>query len=156
MKTRISGLPEGKYFICAGKGRAKTLLTSFDAALLDAGVGNYNLLKVSSILPEGFKEATKVELPEGSLLPIAYGAVSDFEDGKRITAAIAVGIPDRGVGVIMEYSGALPEDEAKEKVEAMAREALELRGVKVLEIKSKVVSTIVKGPTTVFAGVALW
>ncbi len=156
MPSRIYGLPEGKFFICAGKGRAGTLLTSFDAALLDAGVGNYNLLKVSSILPEGFEEVGRVDLPEGSLLPIAYGAVSDFEDGKRITAAIAVGIPDRGVGVIMEYSGSLPEDEAREKVESMAREALELRGVKIVEIKSKVVSAIVKGPTTVFAGVALW
>ncbi len=156
MPTRIFGLPEGKYLLCAGKGRASTLLTSFDAALLDAGVGNYNLIKVSSILPEGFKEVNRVELPEGSLLPIAYGAVSDFEDGKRITAAIAVGIPDRGVGVIMEYSGSLPEGEAREKVESMAREALELRGVKILEVKSKVVSAIVRGPTTVFAGVALW
>ncbi len=156
MPSRIYGLPEGKYLICAGKGRAGTLLTSFDAALLDAGVGNYNLIKVSSILPEGFEEVNKVDLPEGSLLPIAYGAVSDFEDGKRITAAIAVGIPEKGVGVIMEYSGSLPEDEAREKVEAMAREALELRGVGIVEIKSKVISTIVKGPTTVFAGVALW
>jgi len=156
MTTRIYGLPEGKFFITAGKGRANTLLNSFDAALLDAGVGNYNLIKVSSILPEGFVEVDSVDLPEGSLLPIAYGAVSEFEEGKRITAAIAVAIPDKGVGVIMEYSGDLPEEEARMKVETMAREAIEMRGARLVEIKSKVVSTVVKGPSTVFAGVALW
>jgi len=39
-----------KFYLNAGLGHGDYSLTSFDDALLNAGVGNYNLLKVSSIL----------------------------------------------------------------------------------------------------------
>ena len=46
----ILPLPK-QYFIVAGKGEGFTPLNAFDAALGDAGVGDLNLVKVSSIVP---------------------------------------------------------------------------------------------------------
>ena len=39
------------YTIVSGVGKGLTSLSAFDNALLNAGVGDYNLVKVSSILP---------------------------------------------------------------------------------------------------------
>lgn len=38
-------------YLATGTGEGPTLLAAFDAALLDAGVGDYNLLKLSSVIP---------------------------------------------------------------------------------------------------------
>jgi arginine decarboxylase len=42
-----------KFDLVVGSGEGATPLNSFDAALLDAGIGNLNLVRVSSILPPG-------------------------------------------------------------------------------------------------------
>jgi pyruvoyl-dependent arginine decarboxylase (PvlArgDC) len=58
-----------------GVGVSKKGLPSFDRALLEAGVGNYNLVRLSSILPAEHvwvhpKDIAK-HIPEGSLyLPL--------------------------------------------------------------------------------------
>ena len=39
--------------VCAGKGVGATRLSAFDAALWDAGIGDYNLIYLSSIIPVG-------------------------------------------------------------------------------------------------------
>ena len=42
-----------KFSLVVGHGEGDKKLTAFDAALLDAGIGNMNLLRVSSVLPPG-------------------------------------------------------------------------------------------------------
>ncbi len=42
-----------KLYVATGVGTATTLLSAFDKALLEAGVYNYNLIPLSSILPPG-------------------------------------------------------------------------------------------------------
>ena len=42
-----------KIYITTGTGTGPTSLAAFDAALLDAGVANYNLLPLSSVIPPG-------------------------------------------------------------------------------------------------------
>jgi len=65
--------------ISKGKGASENGLPSFDRALLDAGVGNYNLVRLSSILPAGCKwiDAKDIasHIKEGSLLPTAYSTM---------------------------------------------------------------------------------
>jgi len=39
--------------VTSGVGRGRTQLAALDAALFDAGIANYNLLHVTSIIPEG-------------------------------------------------------------------------------------------------------
>lgn len=48
------------YTMVSGVGYGKTKLTAFDNALQYAKVGDYNLIKVSSILPPKAKEANKI------------------------------------------------------------------------------------------------
>ncbi len=151
----LSGLR--RFWLGAGVGRGPYELVAFDRALRDAGVADYNLLKISSILPPGAEPAPEVDLPPGSLLPIAYGEYFSSEEGITISAAVAAGLPQEpeAVGVIMEVSGPLSEQEARRKAEEMARMALEDRGVGVREILLASASARVQGPTAVFAGVAL-
>ena len=45
--------------VSSGKGVGRTRLSAFDAALHAAGVGNFNLLRLSSVIPRG-SEVTEV------------------------------------------------------------------------------------------------
>lgn len=149
-----------RYKISAGIGRAKYRITSFDHALIEAGVGNYNLVRLSSIMPLGSQKSDSIGLPLGSLLPIAY-AVQTGASGV-ISAAVAVGYPkicdNSHCGVIMEYEGECSKEEAKRIVENMVREGFEKRGWELDWIESESVSADCsdEGYTTVFACVAEW
>jgi len=44
-----------KIYLASGLGNGPTKLAAFDAALNDAGVANYNLLRLSSVVPPGSK-----------------------------------------------------------------------------------------------------
>lgn len=146
------------YIIVTGYGKGRTHLNAFDAALHDAGISKYNLLKVSSILPPGAVEKKTIDLPAGALLPIAYGSIESSEEGTFITAGVAVAIPQRleDHGVIMEYSGYLSEEEAGQLLYQMAQDAMEMRKIPVKEIKVRTISRKVQGIVSVFAGVALF
>ncbi len=148
----------GNVYLCAGVGRGYTLLTAFDQALRKAGVGDYNLLKVSSILPPNARILKTIDIPKGSLLPIAYGTISSTNNGEIISAAVAVAIPvnEGDIGVIMEVSGYISEEKAREAVKKMAEEAMNYRSIQIKNILIKSASAIVEGPTSVFAGVAMW
>jgi arginine decarboxylase len=43
--------------VTTGTGEGPTPLAAFDAALLDAGVANYNLILLSSVIPAGASSA---------------------------------------------------------------------------------------------------
>ncbi|MCL1917586.1 MAG: arginine decarboxylase, pyruvoyl-dependent [Peptococcaceae bacterium] len=147
-----------KYFLTAASAEGKTELTAFDNSLLAAGVGNLNLLRVSSILPPGCELAADVSIPEGSLLPIAYGSIVSMNPGELIAAAVAVGIPVEGdrPGVIMEHSGVMSADEAKDYVTRMVEEAFAARETALAEIKVAGAEHRVKSVACAFAAVPLW
>ena len=50
------------FFFCSGSAEAVSPLNAFDAALLAAGIGNTNLVKISSIVPPGCEETTVPEV----------------------------------------------------------------------------------------------
>lgn len=147
-----------KYFLTAASAEGKTELTAFDNSLLAARVGNLNLLRVSSILPPRCELAADVSIPEGSLLPIAYGSIVSKEPGELIAAAVAVGLPadEDSPGVIMEHSGVMSADEAKAFVTKMVEEAFESRGVTLAGIRTAAVEHRVKSVACAFAAVPLW
>jgi arginine decarboxylase len=152
------------YTIISGIGFHYTKLGSFDQALLDADVGNYNLVKVSSILPAGCEERTPIELRHGSILYTAYTSLS-AEYGSIFSSAIAIGIPEHStdIGVIMEYSGFIDINNAKNLVVNMVDDAMRVRGIPLKSIVNKEVdSKLIKpgqvncGFISTFVGVALW
>lgn len=145
-----------KFTLVAGAGEGDTPLNAFDRALLAAGAGNVNLLKVSSILPPGAVYAEEIPLPAGALVPVAYGALTSATPGEIITAVVGVGIPEEGFGVIMEYSGRISRKEAEEKMRRMVTEAFEVRGLTLARYLVRAVEHRVVKTGAVFAGVILW
>jgi len=149
----------------AGYAYANTRLNAFDYALLNSGCGNYNLIRVSSILPPAAQMKEKISLPEGSLLPVAFAELTvdpSVEQENTISAAVAIGIPNdpSKVGVIMEHSGFGVEDTIRNAVLEMVDNAMEARGLSRTEYKTACYSTSCvaqKGQySTVFAYVAMF
>ena len=154
------GALTNKYYITCGNGYGATPLTSFDSALLRSGIANYNLVKISSILPAGSTECDCVSLKEGSILHTAYASLTSNQEGATISAAVGVAIPqdDSKVGVIMEYSAYCDKQEALDQIHLMLKEAMENRGYLIKEIKSVVSELIVPkdGYVTAFAALSIW
>ncbi len=146
-----------KFMLTAGTGEGKTSLTAFDAALFDAGVGNLNLVRVSSILPPKTHFYEKIEISPGSLVPTAYGSITSKNPGEIISVAVAVGIPEIDTyGVIMEYSGKFSQEEIEKRIRNMVVEAFKMRDLPLKEIKVCAVEHKVICCGSAFAGVVLW
>jgi arginine decarboxylase len=144
------------YTLAVGAADGVTPLNAFDNALLDAGIGNVNLLKVSSILPPGSKYVEAFQIPPGSLVPTAYGTVTSVVPGERIAAAVGVGLCRESFGVIMEYEGTGTRQEAEAEVARMLEAAFEQRQMKLDEVRIRGVDCQVKTIGSVVAAVVLW
>src|SRR5947209_18051515 len=114
----------------AGHAEGGTPRNAFDNALLVAGIGNINLIKISSILPP---DVPVIELPKiklGALIPTAYAAMTSETPGETIAAAVGYAIPDDPAknGVIMEFHGIASRAEAERQIHLMLDEAFRVRG----------------------------
>jgi arginine decarboxylase len=121
----------------AGHAEGGTTLNAFDNALLAAGIGNINLLKVSSILPP---DVPVVDLPKiklGALVPTAYAAITSETPGETIAAAVGYAVPDDPAknGVIMEFHGVASREEAERQIRAMLDEAFRVRGEMIADVR---------------------
>ncbi|HTY26397.1 MAG TPA: arginine decarboxylase, pyruvoyl-dependent [Desulfomonilaceae bacterium] len=147
-----------RFFITSGYGEASTELNAFDAALLNAGIGNTNLIKLSSILPPGCLEIEPYELPKGSMVPLAYGELTSSQPGTLISAAVAVGVPvdPSAPGLIMECNRIGAPEVCEQASREMVREGMEVvRGLRIREIRSISASLTVRKVGAVFAAVVL-
>ena len=146
------------YFITSGTSEGFTLLNAFDGALMNAGIGNTNLVRMSSICPPHTKEVFSVNLPHGALVPVAYGSITSDEPGQIIAAGVAIAFPEDEdhAGLIMEYSAKGSREVVEAKVRKMAEEGMKMRGKKVREIKSAATEHTVKEFGAAFAAVVLW
>ena len=122
-----------------GVGAGNNELTAFDKALLRAGIGNLNLIKVSSIIPPGAKvvkvEDCILDLPKGALIPAVYTQIISSTKGLTISSAIGVGIPKEleQNGMILEASIQGPSEKAETLVRQMIVEAFEAREMELAE-----------------------
>ena len=139
--------------ITAGKGHAKTLLSAFDAALKDAGVHNYNLIRLSSIVPPDTKiSVRKYETPPqeyGYRLYAVQAEIRSRESGKYIGAALGwYQFPDgRGLFVEHEETGETKkavESNLAENVRKSLSELCKHRGTHFNETLMLMKSSIVK------------
>lgn len=145
-----------KIKLVAGGAEGDARLTAFDKALLDAGIGNLNLIRVSSILPPNCRYEEDFPVPPGSLTPTAYGALMSDQPGQEIAAAIGVGFSYDEYGVIMEFAGFCSRKEAERQVVEMVREAFAARGKELKEVKVKAASRVVEKTAAVVAAAVLW
>lgn len=126
------------YFVVSGAGEDEiSHINSFDKALSDAGIANYNWVPVSSILPSNIVEDKTKTLPdEGSILFCVMSRVDGIR-GEQIKAGIAVaeGIDENNkrFGFVVEGSSKEGQFELRSllvnKLEVMAR----IRNMKILK-----------------------
>ena len=142
-----------------GHAEGITKLNSFDNALMDAGVGNTNLIRMSSIVPPHSKQVYSINLPHGALVPIAYAAITSSTPGENIAAGVACAYPEDPdhAALIMEYSAVGSADAIERQVRKMALTGMqEYRGMKVREVRSVAVEHKVLETGTAFACIVLW
>ncbi|WP_375424172.1 pyruvoyl-dependent arginine decarboxylase [uncultured Friedmanniella sp.] len=93
-----------------GHGHGPTTLAAFDAALLSAGVADFNLLRLSSVIPPGAR--VEVVTPDGQirgehgdLLYCVYACATADRPGTHAWAGIAWALrPDgSGAGLFVEH-----------------------------------------------------
>ena len=128
-----------KFFVTSGKAASRVSdLNAFDEALLNAGIGEQNLVYVSSILPIGVKQARRPELPMGAVTHCVLAQQRGGE-GEMISAGIAWGFRDDGYGGYvaeghMNGTGRALHEVLEWKMAEMAK----LRGVKFKSIDYKI------------------
>ena len=147
-----------KYFLAAGYGEGSSPLNAFDHALIKAGIGNTNLLRISSILPPGARELRPASLPYGALVPTAYADETSEVAGTMVAAAVACGVPaDPALpGVIMEHHLQGPEELCRQEVVRKVEEAFAIRGYRLAEVKAVSASGVVQKVGSAVAAVVLW
>ena len=146
------------YFFARGASEGYMPLNAFDGALMASGIGNTNLLKMSSIVPPGARLIDPVPIPYGALLPVAYASITSNIKGQTISAAVAAAFPgdETMPGLIMEYSATGPSEEIEKICCDMAVHGLEMRGLDVGRVESTAVSHSVENVGAAFASVVLW
>lgn len=113
--------------LARGTAEGTTPLNAFDNALLDAGVHNVNLVRVSSIVPKGARFGPLPDLPVGTVVPTVYTEAVSNLPGEMISACIGAGVGSEG-GVLMEYHHSGPADDAERVVGHMVEEGFARRG----------------------------
>ncbi|MEO0294792.1 MAG: arginine decarboxylase, pyruvoyl-dependent [candidate division WOR-3 bacterium] len=146
------------YFLTSGFGVGETKLLSFDRALRSAKIENYNLVKISSILPPGVEKKEKIDLVPSSILYIAYGYLISDKKGEIISAVCGVAIPEKekDIGIIMEWSSYEKKEKGIEEVKRMLETAMNDRGIRIKKIEIVSIERKVKDFTCVFAGCAIF
>jgi arginine decarboxylase len=146
------------YFLASGASEGFTSLNAFDGALLRAGIGDTNIVRMSSIVPPRCQLISPVPLPPGSLVPTAYASITSDVPGQIIASAVAVALPKEPhyPGLIMEHSGRGSKVEIEEMVRQMALEGMKLRKREIKELKSMAIEHKVQKVGATLAAVVLW
>ena len=75
------------FTIVSGVGKSKFALVAFDNALRDAGIGDYNIVKVSSILPANCEYSENISPMNGSIIYAAYSTIT-VEQGETVSTDV--------------------------------------------------------------------
>jgi len=141
----------------AGCAEGGTPLNAFDNALLAAGIGNVNLIKISSIVPPDVDIVPLPPIKPGALVPTAYAAITSDVPGETIAAAVGYALPEDRTrpGVIMEHHDRTDRRAAEAAVGVMLREALAVRGERIRDLRVVAVEHRVTRIGCALAAVAL-
>lgn len=116
--------------ISGGIGIGPTELSAFDQALVHAGVANFNLIYLSSVLPPNsdIKVSTKVKKPEGNWGDRLYVVMAQKRTSQRNQEAWAgigwIQDPKTKQGLLVEHEGNSEtevRDDIHHSLEALAR-----------------------------------
>ena len=134
--------------ITYGVGEGPTELSAFDRALFDAGIANYNLLELSSVIPEGAEiKVGKINWNQkeyGYRLYVVMSRHSEKAVGKEAWAGLGWLQDKTGKGLFVEHVGS-SENEIKELVENSLKRMQEYRKEKFGKINYKAAGIKCKG-----------
>ncbi len=139
-----------------GAAEGNTFLNAFDNALLEAKIGNYNLIKVSSVIPAKTMVKKLPQFEEGTLIPAVYSYITSSLPGEIVSAAVGVGFSTNSYGLIYEYAHRGSSKVAEEIVKKMIGEGFKKRGLKLEKIKIISSEHKVKRIGCATAAVVLW
>jgi len=112
-----------------GTATGPTKLSSYDAALAEAGVHNYNLVTLSSVIPAGPDIEVVGSAPElgppGEALEVVQSAAT-AAPGERAAAGIGWARSEAGPGIFYEVKGTNP-DTVREEIRAGLAAGRDLR-----------------------------
>lgn len=142
-----------KIAIVSGKDEGPTKLNAFDNALADAGIGDVNLIKVSSMLAGNAEVERLPKLKAGAMVNCVLSEITSNKTGDEIAAVIAVAIGEK-LGCVVETTGINKStndliDEAKMMVEYM----MDKRGVEIKDLIVESSTTTVEKTASVVASV---
>lgn len=120
-----------KMFFTKGVGKSIHKLESFELALRDAGIAQYNLVSVSSILPPGCKiisrEEGLKEMKPGQIVFLVIARIESNEPNRLLATSIGVSIPNdpEQYGYLSEYHDyGMTEEKAGDYAEDLAASML--------------------------------
>lgn len=100
-----------RMFFTRGVGKHQHALESFEAALRNAGIAHFNLVKVSSIFPPGCKIVSRrvglTRLVPGQIVYCVMAEARTNEPNRLVSAGIGLAVPASGekFGYISEHHG---------------------------------------------------
>ena len=123
-----------KVAIVSGKAEGPTKLNSFDNALLEAGIGDVNLIKVSSMLEKGTELKLLPKLKAGAMVNCVLATITSETKGDLISTVLAVAIGNN-LGCVVENSAINKSpEEAKLETEEMVKYMMDKRDEKINEL----------------------
>lgn len=113
-----------RIYVATGCGEGPTALAAFDAALQDAGVANYNLIPLSSVIPPGAEVVVAPYVPIGDdwgkRLYVVMAERRATQLGEEVWAGLGWVQQADGRGLLVEHYG-----DSQVGVEAAIRASLE-------------------------------
>ena len=142
-----------KIAIVSGSDEGPTKLNAFDNALTDVGIGDVNLIKVSSMLAGNAEISELPKLKAGAMVNCVLSEVTSDVPGEEITAVIAVAIGNE-LGCVVETTGTNKEaDDLIEEAKMMVEYMMEKRGVEIKDLIVECSTTTVSKTASVVASV---
>lgn len=125
-----------EFFVTKGKACSPiSELNAFDQALANARISHCNLVSVTSILPKGCVQRTRLEIPMGAITH-AIIARMNGSGGQNIGAAIAWSMEKNGRGgVVAETHGNMDERALLKAAEWKIIEMAKIRNIELDKIK---------------------
>ncbi len=123
--------------IASGTGTGPTTLAAFDSALNDAGIANYNLLRLSSVIPPESSIVQHQDTIEKSILPGGWGdrlyvvmAEQRVETPNEEAWAGIGWVQDKetGKGLFVEHEGG-SESKVRNDIEQSLASLMQTRGI---------------------------
>ncbi len=127
-----------EFFITSGKAVSPVSeLNAFDLALKRAGIGQCNLVCVSSILPKNCTEVEKHNIDAGAVT-FAVMARMDGDEGTTIGAGIAwAWARSKKYGLVAEAHGFMDKKALEETLEWKIREMAKIRSIQISPIQKR-------------------